>query len=182
MFQSHHKRCSFCGSKNHNIRNCHSSEAHKIHTFINLVLFQMSNEEQKNCLQNYSIRKIKIISVILDLKIMNTKLENIENITNSLLLRRLQLNEVVMFMQNLENIHIQEEEISQILITKNSNAINEESNDCPICFNTYSKEEIYKTNCNHVFCKECMTNHLEISKSCNCPICRIKITILNEIL
>lgn len=29
------------------------------------------------------------------------------------------------------------------------------NNECPICFNTISKEQLYITNYNHVFCKSC---------------------------
>jgi hypothetical protein len=67
------------------------------------------------------------------------------------------------------------------------------NNECPICFNTISKEQLYITNCNHVFCKSCLDKWFNKSKF-NCPSCRkniyyvkylnelIKIIIKNQII
>ena len=40
--------------------------------------------------------------------------------------------------------------------------------ECPICFEIVKNE--ITTDCNHVFCFLCLTNHLTISPTC--PICR----------
>lgn len=58
------------------------------------------------------------------------------------------------------------------------------NNECPICFNTIPKEQLYITNCNHVFCKSCLDKWFNKSKF-NCPSCRKNIyyvKYLNELI
>jgi hypothetical protein len=70
------RQCSFCRSGDHNIRKCHSNEAQNLHRFINDTLFDMPNTQQITTLQNnYNIREIKMISVILDLQLFSRKSE-----------------------------------------------------------------------------------------------------------
>lgn len=40
--------------------------------------------------------------------------------------------------------------------------------DCPVCFE--NTKQLVRLKCSHFFCKECMDNWLEISKTC--PLCR----------
>jgi hypothetical protein len=50
--------------------------------------------------------------------------------------------------------------------------------ECPICFDPVPKTDIVATNCNHLFCKMCITsvvNH-SISHTINCSLCRTRIT------
>jgi hypothetical protein len=56
--------------------------------------------------------------------------------------------------------------------------------ECPICFNEVTYENIQKTNCNHEFCKECLTKTIKgfanrRSKS-KCPICRMNIETIYQ--
>ena len=58
------------------------------------------------------------------------------------------------------------------------------NNECPICFSTIPKEQLYITNCNHVFCKYCLDKWFNKSKF-NCPSCRKNIyyiKYLNELI
>lgn len=48
---------------------------------------------------------------------------------------------------------------------------------CPICLDVF-KCDALQTECFHQFCKDCLENHVKISK--NCPICRTQIRILGE--
>ena len=45
--------------------------------------------------------------------------------------------------------------------------------ECPICYNTYYKNETetVTTKCNHTFCNNCFIK-LKIFKSTKCPLCR----------
>ena len=80
-----HRQCSFCRSGDHNIRKCHSNEAHNLHRFINDTLFDMPITQQVSILyNNYNSREIKMISVILDLQLFSRKSEMINNIVQCL--------------------------------------------------------------------------------------------------
>jgi len=58
-----------------------------------------------------------------------------------------------------------------------------EEGDCPICFGTTNKEDNVKTNCQHSFCSECISQMFKASNQNNrrdigCPYCRTTITSL----
>ncbi|XP_050093709.1 uncharacterized protein LOC126576474 [Anopheles aquasalis] len=40
---------------------------------------------------------------------------------------------------------------------------------CPVCYEPLAPKEPYSTNCGHLFCRECISNILQISKKC--PMC-----------
>jgi hypothetical protein len=44
---------------------------------------------------------------------------------------------------------------------------------CSICFENITEEKLMKTNCNHCFHNNCMTEWLKIKNSC--PLCRKKV-------
>ena len=50
---------------------------------------------------------------------------------------------------------------------------NEEERNCCICFETRENDDICKLNCDHVFCVDCLHEHLE--RNNNCPLCRTPI-------
>lgn len=54
--------------------------------------------------------------------------------------------------------------------------------ECPVCYEQYQNEKRVLTNCNHVLCQGCMTQHLETFKVQNreptCAMCRIPYTCL----
>lgn len=61
----------------------------------------------------------------------------------------------------------------------NSCTTDKQTNECPICFENYSIENKVYTNCNHLFCTECIKKHLDtfLDKPVpTCPICRADIT------
>ena len=41
---------------------------------------------------------------------------------------------------------------------------------CPIC--QEEKDLIYKLECNHEFCVECIVRYFRVSRDCRCPVCR----------
>ena len=45
------------------------------------------------------------------------------------------------------------------------------NNSCIICFNNIPKELLCKTNCNHLYCKECLDTWLNRG-NIDCPMCR----------
>ena len=52
------------------------------------------------------------------------------------------------------------------------NSINKELQ-CPICFNTISKFDNFKLNCDHIFCRECLKKWIFKDRyETNCPLCR----------
>jgi hypothetical protein len=57
--------------------------------------------------------------------------------------------------------------------------------DCPICMETIDKEEVARTNCDHVFCKSCIKQVCDAKTRnghpCPCPICRTQIKMLTTI-
>ena len=42
---------------------------------------------------------------------------------------------------------------------------------CIVCYNTIEKENICKTNCNHIYCKGCLNEWLDRG-NVDCPMCR----------
>ena len=50
--------------------------------------------------------------------------------------------------------------------------------DCPICFDSIKKIQTLTTNCQHIFCKDCLCKHMDIHSIYNapaCPMCRTTI-------
>ena len=53
--------------------------------------------------------------------------------------------------------------------------MNETINDsCIICFNNISEDSLCRTNCNHIYCKECLHKWFDRGKI-DCPMCRLNI-------
>ena len=53
---------------------------------------------------------------------------------------------------------------------------------CPICYDDTPEINLMTTNCNHTFCYNCITNHLDTERnkqSPHCPMCRSTITTMN---
>uniref|UniRef100_A0A6C0C6R4 RING-type domain-containing protein n=1 Tax=viral metagenome TaxID=1070528 RepID=A0A6C0C6R4_9ZZZZ len=48
--------------------------------------------------------------------------------------------------------------------------VEEEVEECPICYEPIKKYGFCTTNCDHTFCMDCMVRHLQINQSC--PLCR----------
>ena len=44
--------------------------------------------------------------------------------------------------------------------------------ECPVCYETIEKDNVYMTNCAHKFCYDCITKTLNIKKEKSCPCCR----------
>lgn len=44
--------------------------------------------------------------------------------------------------------------------------------ECPVCYETIEKDNVYITNCAHKFCYDCITKTLNIKKEKSCPCCR----------
>ena len=44
--------------------------------------------------------------------------------------------------------------------------------ECPVCYETIEKDNVYMTNCAHKFCYDCLTKTLNIKKEKSCPCCR----------
>jgi hypothetical protein len=63
--------------------------------------------------------------------------------------------------------------LKKLLFSKKINFKNNNI-ECPICYEKLTEQNIIKTNCEHYFCKNCISK-LEILK---CPMCRQKITKL----
>ena len=53
--------------------------------------------------------------------------------------------------------------------------MNETINDsCIICFNNIPVESLCKTNCNHIYCKDCLHTWFDRGKI-ECPMCRLNV-------
>ena len=53
--------------------------------------------------------------------------------------------------------------------------MNEIINDsCIICFNNIPEDKLCRTNCNHIYCKECLHTWFDRGKV-ECPMCRINV-------
>jgi len=54
--------------------------------------------------------------------------------------------------------------------------------ECPICYDECCETKCVQTNCNHAFCLDCMTSHLDSIKDktilSGCPVCRTELTSL----
>ena len=53
--------------------------------------------------------------------------------------------------------------------------------ECPICYETFTQDNQVITNCNHVFCSDCIVNHLNscVERCCSpcCSVCRTDYTL-----
>ena len=67
-------------------------------------------------------------------------------------------------------------DIMMYTIDKPTKEIPKEEHECPICFEAIPYEKKIKTNCNHVFCSQCMLTYLDHcnhgNKSPCCAMCR----------
>jgi len=115
------------------------------------------------------------MSVILDLKIEPRKLEMINAIIQCLYERKLYLTALLA----LERIKNETEKIQINTTILEEERINE-TLECPICLDAFSLEATYETNCRHSFCVECTTTHLKKDTHNKCPMCRTKITALEQ--
>ena len=53
--------------------------------------------------------------------------------------------------------------------------INETINDsCIICYNNILEESLCKTNCNHIYCKDCLHTWFDRG-NIECPMCRVNV-------
>lgn len=56
--------------------------------------------------------------------------------------------------------------------------------ECPICLDSLEYDNIQKTNCNHEYCKECLTNTIKgfanRRNNAKCPLCRSNIEIIYQ--
>jgi len=165
-------KCSFCGRRGHLIRTCMCDEAIELHRFINVTLFEMYGTDQQVLLNLYRVRELKMMSVIMDLKILSTKEEIIENIIQCIFQRKTMI---------LALLKLQEEQLHVITINKTILSPTEtcQTLDCPICLNSHTIDKTYLTNCNHGFCIECTEHHLKTDNTKKCPMCRTKITTLD---
>jgi hypothetical protein len=53
-----------------------------------------------------------------------------------------------------------------------------DSFDCPVCLESYTSTEAVVTNCHHVFCFQCIKNHLSSFCEPCCSLCRAPYTHL----
>jgi hypothetical protein len=146
-------------------------EAIELHRFINLTLFEMYGTDQRVVLSLYRVRELKMMSVIMDLKILSTKAEIIENIIQCIFQRKTMI---------LALLKLQEEQAHVITINKTILPSEQtcQTLDCPICLNSHTIDKTYLTNCNHSFCIECTERHLNTNINKKCPMCRTKIMTL----
>ena len=56
---------------------------------------------------------------------------------------------------------------------------NEIREQCTICFNTITEENLCTTNCNHSYCKSCLDTWFNRGEK-TCPICRTDIEYINH--
>jgi hypothetical protein len=59
-----------------------------------------------------------------------------------------------------------------------------ENKECPVCLENLQYNNIQKTNCNHEFCKECLTNtiksYVNRRNNAKCPLCRSNIELIYQ--
>jgi len=59
-----------------------------------------------------------------------------------------------------------------------------ENKECPVCLDSLQYDNIQKTNCNHEFCKECLTNTIKSfvnrRNNAKCPLCRSNIEFIYQ--
>jgi len=164
-------KCSFCCLPGHQIRYCMCDEAIELHTFLNVTLFEMRMTEQRTLLNAYRVRELKMMSVIMDLKILPTKLEMIENIVECIFKKKV----IILALLRLQKTETNVVTINKTLLDKERQ---NETLDCPICLSSCAIDKTYATNCGHSFCVECMDQYLVKNANHNCPMCRTKVNSL----
>lgn len=59
-----------------------------------------------------------------------------------------------------------------------------EHKECPVCLDSLQYDNIQKTNCNHEFCKDCLTNTIKSfvnrRNNAKCPLCRSNIEFIYQ--
>ena len=180
--QKNKNTCSHCRSHYHNIKKCnHADKEFMINTFIpNLKYLQ--DEDCFAYLNTLKSRTLRILAITLGL-ILNVKREIlIINVSVKIKQEKAQDRAArIARMEYLETLLQQkiDENRKELEIWLTLNTVKLETpfqSDCPICIDQFSNEEIYKTNCNHYFCKECISTHIKTNTKESCPICRRKVT------
>lgn len=102
---------------------------------------------------------------------------------------RLQCEEVKSFIvhgfncviNELNGTNNKESETAWIITPTLSIQINNETKECPICYEAIECDKFTKTNCNHEFCYNCITTHLKSQMNICRPCCAMCRTEINKV-
>jgi hypothetical protein len=79
--------------------------------------------------------------------------------------------------QFIENINIEPRKFDINMVEASVDNDSTKANDCPICYDAHTPENLITTNCNHTFCSPCLSKSFEVvrktsSKHPICAMCR----------
>ena len=124
-----------------------------------------------------------MLAVILNLKLHRSRSEMDFQIFRQLLSIRQFMRTTLQFPQQQQQPVVMQKQIliNTIKITDPDDETIQ--NECPICLKNYSIDVCFTTNCNHIYCTECLKKHMTTTTNanhCKCPLCRTEITSLES--
>jgi len=150
-------------------------------------IFKLKEDKEPKII--YDIKKISEIRIINDENILIYKMSNVLfyefhlfyhiKFNSNVILHFPNIGNIFMYFVNLSNdeslfgqfYSYDKRNFLKILFSKK---IKYQNGSCPICYENFNEDNIIKTNCSHLFCKQCITKLVNLK----CPMCRQEITKL----
>ena len=183
------RRCGYCREHGHTVTHCNNTEILNYRNELQqLIDDDVSIGHITQWLNNKDDRLLKAICCHYNILSFN------RNYLRDIICRNI-INYInrEQFLNNLSNRQIRQTEsfeqrcirlsITRIKIEPRFNVENNiQCFECPICLNNINEIDITKTNCNHDFCNDCITNTIKntpsIKNQVDCPLCRTALKIL----
>lgn len=191
------RRCGYCRERGHNVTNCNNAEILNYRNELQQLIDNDSSHNQiTEWLTNKDDRLLKAICCHYNILSFNRNYlrdiicRNIinyiarEQLLNSLSNRQNEpIRPTESFEQKCVRLGITVIKSKECFTIDSSITNNVEYFECPICLSNINEIDITKTNCNHEFCNDCITNTIKnapsIKTRVDCPLCRTSINSLS---
>jgi len=70
--------------------------------------------------------------------------------------------------------------VTQEIMTENTEDIENQAFECPVCYESISSNVMVKTQCDHTFCYSCILKSVKTNNNHGCPLCREKVISLKH--
>jgi hypothetical protein len=135
-----------------------------------------------NLREQYSDEQINTVVGVLRLSMMSLVNENNMVIDDNVIDNNI-IDNNIDYINVFEYENRQNETIRNIGVFVRNETTTETPSECPVCYNEFESVALVKTNCNHLYCKECIVHHVStfVTRECapTCPFCRDTITYVS---